>query len=516
MEEMIAIINFGSQYSALIARRFRELGVYSELFSHATSAKELIRLPVKGIVLSGGPNSIYATGAPSLDPSILALQLPILGICYGMQALAHALWGKVTAAEAREYGRARVKVSTDNPLLPRGTLPVWMSHGDQVTEVPPGFRVLAGTGNCPVAAMADFKRKIFGLQFHPEVEQTLDGMEILRCFALEICGCSQSWKPASIITQAVESVKKQVGDKKVLAGLSGGVDSAIATAIVRKAIGDNLTAVFVDTGLLRKGEPQAVEAAFRPILGDHLVVVDASDEFYEKLKGVTEPEAKRRIIGSLFIDTFQRTSTQLGDFPFLVQGTIYPDVIESSSPGSKSSERIKSHHNVGGLPEKMPFKVVEPLRQLFKDEVRRVGEELGLPAELVWRQPFPGPGLAVRCLGKVTRERVAVLREADAIFTSELAHAGLLGKPVNRKMISQAFAVLLPVRSVGVMGDGRTYQEVVALRAVRTSDFMTAEWFPVPARLLARISSRIVNEVRGVNRVVYDITGKPPATIEWE
>jgi GMP synthase (glutamine-hydrolysing) len=516
MEEMIAIIDFGSQYSALIARRFRELGVYSELFPHTISAQELTRLPVKGIVLSGGPNSIYATGAPRFDPSIIDLHLPILGICYGMQALAHALGGKVTAAESREYGRARVKVPTDNPLLPRGTLPVWMSHGDQVTEVPPGFTILAGTGNCPVAAMIDFKRKIFGIQFHPEVEQTAEGMEILRRFALEICGFSPGWKPASIISQAVESVKKQVGDKKVLSALSGGVDSAIATVIVRKAVGDNLTAVFVDTGLLRKGEPQAVEAAFRSILGDHLVVVFAADEFYEKLKGVTDPEAKRRIIGSLFIETFQRTATQLGDFPFLVQGTIYPDVIESRSSGSQTSERIKTHHNVGGLPEKMPFQVVEPLRQLFKDEVRLVGEELDLPTELVWRQPFPGPGLAVRCLGEVSRERVEVLREADAIFTSELVRAGLLGKPVNRKMISQAFAVLLPVRSVGVMGDGRTYQEAVALRAVRTSDFMTAEWFPIPSRLLARISSRIVNEVHGVNRVAYDITGKPPATIEWE
>jgi GMP synthase (glutamine-hydrolysing) len=315
MEEMIAIIDFGSQYSALIARRFRELGVYSELFPHTISAQELTRLPVKGIVLSGGPNSIYATGAPRFDPSIIDLHLPILGICYGMQALAHALGGKVTAAESREYGRARVKVPTDNPLLPRGTLPVWMSHGDQVTEVPPGFTILAGTGNCPVAAMIDFKRKIFGIQFHPEVEQTAEGMEILRRFALEICGFSPGWKPASIISQAVESVKKQVGDKKVLSALSGGVDSAIATVIVRKAVGDNLTAVFVDTGLLRKGEPQAVEAAFRSILGDHLVVVFAADEFYEKLKGVTDPEAKRRIIGSLFIETFQRTATQLGDLP---------------------------------------------------------------------------------------------------------------------------------------------------------------------------------------------------------
>jgi GMP synthase (glutamine-hydrolysing) len=391
-----------------------------------------------------------------------------------------------------------------------------MSHGDQVEKLPPGFRSIANTVTCPIAGMVDETRRIYGIQFHPEVEQTVNGMEILRRFALEICACRGDWIPASIIEESVASIKKQVGDSRVLAALSGGVDSAVAAALVRQAVGDQLTAVFVDTGLMRKGEPQAVEAVFRLLLGDHFVTENAREDFFGALKGITDPEQKRRVIGALFIKTFEKTARNLGDFPFLLQGTIYPDVIESSATGSQTAERIKSHHNVGGLPEDNPFKVVEPLRKLFKDEVRVVGEELGLPEELVWRQPFPGPGLAVRCLGEVTPERVSILKEADAIFTTELFQAGLLGKPGVKKTISQAFAVLLPIRSVGVMGDGRTYQEVVALRAVRTSDFMTAEWFPLPQRLLARISNRIVNEVSGVNRVVYDITGKPPATIEWE
>ncbi len=516
MDEWIAIIDFGSQYSALITRRLRELGVYSELFPHATTRSDLKRGGLKGIILSGGPRSIYEPGAPEMHASLLEAGVPVLGICYGMQSLAQALGGRVEKASAREYGRAKVKVAAENALLPRGILPVWMSHGDQVAGLPPGFRILGESATCPIAAMADEKRRIYAIQFHPEVEQTLQGMEILRRFALQICRCRGEWQPASIITGAVASIREQVGKARVLSALSGGVDSAIATTLVRQAVGEQLTAVFVDTGLLRKGEPQAVEAVFRPILGENLVVVDASAEFFRALRGVTDPETKRKRIGGLFIETFQKTALGLGNFPFLVQGTIYPDVIESSGAGSKSSERIKSHHNVGGLPEDMPFQVVEPLRRLFKDEVRKVGEELGLPEAMVWRQPFPGPGLAVRCLGEVTPGRVEILKEADAIFTSELARAGLLGRPGAKKMVSQAFAVLLPVRSVGVMGDGRTYQEVVALRAVRTSDFMTAEWFPLPHRLLARISNRIVNEVRGVNRVVYDITGKPPATIEWE
>jgi GMP synthase (glutamine-hydrolysing) len=516
MEGLIAIIDFGSQYSALIARRLRELGVYSELFPHTTKLLDLKRDYLKGIILSGGPRSIYEPGAPCLDASLLEAGVPVLGICYGMQSLAQVLGGKVEKAAAREYGRAKVKVPTENNLLPRGILPVWMSHGDQVAALPPGFHTLGVSATCPIAAMADENKRIYAIQFHPEVEQTLHGMHILRRFALEICACHGDWQPASIISDAVTSIRDQVGKSQVLSALSGGVDSAVATTLVRKAIGDQLTAVFVDTGLLRKGEPQAVEAVFRPVLGENLVVVDASAEFFGALNGVSDPETKRKRIGGLFIEIFRKTAAKLGDFPFLVQGTIYPDVIESSSSGSKSSERIKSHHNVGGLPENMPFRVVEPLRRLFKDEVRKVGEELGLPEAMVWRQPFPGPGLAVRCLGEVTPERIEILKEADTIFTGELARAGLLGKPRAKKTVSQAFAVLLPVRSVGVMGDGRTYQEVVALRAVRTSDFMTAEWFPLPRQLLARVSNRIVNEVRGVNRVVYDITGKPPATIEWE
>ncbi len=516
MNELIAIIDFGSQYSALIARRLRELGVYSEIFPPSTTEIQLNNRNLKGIVLSGGPRSIYESGAPRLDASLLEAGVPVLGICYGMQSIAQALGGRVEKAAAREYGHAKVKVPVENTLLPRGILPVWMSHGDQVSVLPQGFRVLGESPTCPIAAIADDARQIYAIQFHPEVEQTLDGSEILRRFALQICHCRGDWQPASFIAESVVSIREQVGKARVLSALSGGVDSAVATTLVRQAVGNQLTAVFVVTGLLRKGEPQAVEAVFRPILGKNLVVVDASTDFFRALQGVTDPETKRKRIGSLFIETFQKTALGLGDFPFLVQGTIYPDVIESSAAGSKSSERIKSHHNVGGLPENMPFRVVEPLRKLFKDEVRRVGEELGLPEAMVWRQPFPGPGLAVRCLGEVTPGRVAILQEADAIFTGELARAGLLGKPGAKKTVSQAFAVLLPVRSVGVMGDGRTYQEVVALRAVRTSDFMTAEWFPLPQRLLARISNRIVNEVRGVNRVVYDITGKPPATIEWE
>ena len=516
MNELIAIIDFGSQYSALIARRLRELGVYSEIFPPSTTEIQLNNRNLKGIVLSGGPRSIYESDAPRLDASLLEAGVPVLGICYGMQSIAQALGGRVEKAAAREYGHAKVKVPAENTLLPRGILPVWMSHGDQVSVLPQGFRVLGESPTCPIAAMADDARQIYAIQFHPEVEQTLDGSEILRRFALQICHCRGDWQPASFIAESVVSIREQVGKARVLSALSGGVDSAVATTLVRQAVSNQLTAVFVDTGLLRKGEPLAVEAVFRPILGKNLVVVDASTDFFRALQGVTDPETKRKRIGSLFIETFQKTASGLGDFPFLVQGTIYPDVIESSAAGSKSSERIKSHHNVGGLPENMPFRVVEPLRKLFKDEVRRVGEELGLPEAMVWRQPFPGPGLAVRCLGEVTPGRVAILQEADAIFTGELARAGLLGKPGAKKTVSQAFAVLLPVRSVGVMGDGRTYQEVVALRAVRTSDFMTAEWFPLPHRLLARISNRIVNEVHGVNRVVYDITGKPPATIEWE
>ncbi len=431
MDEWIAIIDFGSQYSALITRRLRELGVYSELFPHATTRGDLKRRGLKGIILSGGPRSIYEPGAPALDASLLEAGVPVLGICYGMQSLAQALGGRVEKASAREYGRAKGKGFAENPLLPRGILPVWMSHGDQVAGPPPGFRILGESATCPIAAMADEKRRIYAIQFHPEVEQTLQGMEILRRFALQICSCRGDWQPASIITDAIASIREQAGKARVLSALSGGVDSAIATSLVRQAVGNQLTAVFVDTGLLRKGEPEAVEAVFRPILGENLVVVDASADFYGTLKGITDPETKRKRIGGMFIETFRKTAARLGDFPFLVQGTIYPDVIESSGAGSKSSERIKSHHNVGGLPEDMPFQLVEPLRSLFKDEVRRVGEELGLPEVMVWRQPFPGPGLAVRCLGEVTSERIEILKEADAIFTGELARAGSAGQ--NRR-----------------------------------------------------------------------------------
>jgi GMP synthase (glutamine-hydrolysing) len=444
--------------------------------------------------------------------------MPILGICYGMQAITHALGGKVASASHREYGPAEVETVLSNPLLPAGHQPVWMSHGDRIEEPPAGFSVLAKSSNSPVAAIGSLEKRIYGVQFHPEVHHTPGGKEILRRFVVNICGCTPDWTPGSIIQRAVDQIRARVGNARVLSAVSGGVDSSVATALVYRAVGDQLSAVFVDNGLLRLGEREQVEAAFRRNLEQNLVVVDGRQTFLSALQGVTEPEKKRRIIGETFIRIFEAQAKNLGNPPFLVQGTIYPDVVESSAPDRSKAERIKSHHNVGGLPEDIAFQLVEPLRYLFKDEVRAVGEALGLPTELVWRQPFPGPGLAVRCLGDITAERLERLRGADAIFTGELTAAGLLGrrKQDEPNLISQAFAVLLPVRSVGVMGDQRTYQEAVALRAITTDDFMTADWARLPADLLARTANRIVNEVKGINRVVYDITSKPPATIEWE
>ncbi len=518
MSDSIAILDFGSQYSQLIARRVREAAVYSELFPWDAPAEKVLALQPKGFILSGGPNSVYAAGAPYLPEYVLASGLPVLGICYGMQALTHALGGKVAPSAAREYGLAEVEVTRENPLLPPGSYPVWMSHGDRIEQAPGGFLPLARSGNSPVAAMGDLQRRYFGVQFHPEVRHTPNGKEILRRFAFEICGCAGDWTPASIIQQSVERIRRQVGEGQVLAGVSGGVDSSVAAALVHSAVGDQLVGVFVDTGLLRKNERQEVESAFRQNLGVRLVTVNAIEEFMDKLAGVSDPEQKRKIIGATFIRVFEAEARRLGQPHFLVQGTIYPDVVESSAPDRSKAARIKSHHNVGGLPPDLSFELVEPLRYLFKDEVRAVGEALGLPAELVWRQPFPGPGLAVRCLGDLSMPRLEALREADAIFTGELTAAGLLHRRAEEETagIAQAFAVLLPVRSVGVMGDERTYQETVALRAVTTSDFMTADWARVPYDLLARAAGRIVNEVKGVNRVVYDITSKPPATIEWE
>jgi len=513
--DSIAILDFGSQYAQLIARRVRELQVYCELFPWDTSPEQVMALQPKGFILSGGPASVYEPEAPYILPYILESKLPVLGICYGMQALTQALGGGVAPASQREYGTAQVEATSLNPLLPAGSQPVWMSHGDRIESPPPGFTVLARSPNSPVAAIGDVERGYYGLQFHPEVHHTPGGAEILRRFVQDVCQARAEWTPGSIIAASVERIRQQVGGEMVLSAVSGGVDSSVATALVQRALGDQLVAVFVDTGLLRQGEAVQVGAALHDTLGVELVTVDAVDQFMSALRGVTDPEQKRRIIGELFIRIFEDQARQTGAPRFLVQGTIYPDVVESSAPDRSKAQRIKSHHNVGGLPETMQFELVEPLRYLFKDEVRLVGEALGLPEGLVWRQPFPGPGLAVRCLGEVNHERLERLRAADAILIEELGVAGLLRMGLTSGT-AQAFAVLLPVQSVGVMGDQRTYQETVALRAVTTEDFMTADWARLPYDLLARVANRIVNEVRGVNRVVYDITSKPPATIEWE
>jgi GMP synthase (glutamine-hydrolysing) len=519
MHDSIAILDFGSQYAQLIARRVREAAVYSELFPWDAPASQVLALSPKGFILSGGPSSVYKPGAPHIPAYVLDSGLPILGICYGMQALTQALGGRVAPAAEREYGPAQLETLPPNPLLAPGSQQVWMSHGDRIETVPPGFIALAQSDNSPVAAIGDLQRKYYGLQFHPEVHHTPGGSKILRRFVVDICQAIPGWTPDSIITASVERVREQVGQDMVIAAVSGGVDSSVATAMVQRAVGEQLVAVFVDTGLLRQGEVSQVRSALHENLGVELVVVDAVGEFMFALSGVTDPESKRRIIGEQFIRTFEEQARQFGKPRFLVQGTIYPDVVESSAPDRAKTHRIKTHHNVGGLPEEMQFELVEPLRYLFKDEVRTVGEVLGLPASLVWRQPFPGPGLAVRCLGDVSQVRLDRLRAADAILTAELAAAGLLRMGhVDDQLrgTAQAFAVLLPVRSVGVMGDQRTYQEAVALRAVTTEDFMTADWARLPHDLLARIANRIVNEVPGVNRVVYDITSKPPGTIEWE
>ena len=513
MDNGLAILDFGSQYTQLIARRVREAHVYCELFPWDAPPEEVLALKPRGFIFSGGPASVYTAGAPRLPDYVLAQSVPVLGICYGMQLLVHRLGGRVAPAARREYGPAEVTLTADVPLLfPLSSDPrVWMSHGDRIEAVPPGFEVLAHSTNSPVAAMGDLERRLYGLQFHPEVVHTVRGREILRCFAVEVCGCVPDWTPAAFIEQAVTTIRAQVGAGRIVCGLSGGIDSAVTATLVHRAVGDQLTCIFVNTGLLRRGEPGQVVRTFQNRLGMRLVPVDATEEFLSALNGVTDPEQKRRIIGERFIRVFEREARRLGEVSFLAQGTLYPDVIESRGPERRAAACIKTHHNVGGLPADMSFELVEPLRYLFKDETRAVGEALGLPDEIVWRQPFPGPGLAVRILGEVTWERLETLRAADAILLEELGAAGLL-----RGATQQAFAVLLPVRSVGVMGDGRTYQHVVAIRAVTTEDFMTADWARLDHELLARISNRIVNEVPEVNRVVYDVTSKPPATIEWE
>jgi len=518
MSDRIAILDFGSQYTQLIARRVRELQVYSEIFPWDAPAEKVLADDPAGFILSGGPSSVYEQGAPTLPGYVLPTGKPVLGICYGMQLLTQAFGGKVASSARREYGPAQLETVRSNPLLGEGFQQVWMSHGDRIETPPPGFKVLACSQNSPAAAIGHEARRCYGVQFHPEVRHSPQGKELLRRFVRDICGAAPTWTPDSIISASIENIQTQVGNERVLSAVSGGVDSSVATALVHRAVGDQLTCVFVDNGLLRQDERQQVETAFRNTMGPNLVVVDAVEEFMDALQGVTDPETKRRKIGETFIRVFESAAQNVGAPRFLVQGTIYPDVVESSAPDRSKAARIKSHHNVGGLPENLSFKLVEPLRYLFKDEVRAVGEALGLPETLVWRQPFPGPGLAVRCLGDLTMERVATLRAADAIFTTELTRAGLLSKRLSEDTggIAQAFAVLLPVRSVGVMGDSRTYQEAIALRAITTDDFMTADWARISPDLLAQIANRIVNEVPGVNRVVYDITSKPPATIEWE
>ena len=511
-EEAIAILDFGSQYSQLIARRVRECGVYCRLFRHDAAREEVESLSPLGWILSGGPASVYEPGAPRLPAYVLDGQRPVLGICYGMHLLAQQLGGEVVPATRREYGPAELTVcEPPSPLfqdLPL-RLNVWMSHGDTVRALPAGFRQLASTASAPMAACGDDARHLYGLQFHPEVVHTPLGAQILRNFLYLICGCHGTWQPALFITQAVASIREQVGAGQAVCGLSGGVDSTVAATLAQRAIGDRLTCIFVNHGLLRLQEAERNLEAFKR-LGLRVVYVDATDRFLQALRGIRDPEEKRQVIGREFIRVFEAEAGRMGQVDFLVQGTLYPDVIESNAADTRAAARIKTHHNVGGLPADMKLKLVEPLRYLFKDQVRRIGGELGLPEDIVYRQPFPGPGLGVRVIGPITGERLEVLRAADAIVTDEIARAGLA------RDIWQYFAVLTPVQSVGVMGDGRTYAHVVAVRAVVSEDGMTADWARLPPEVLARISSRIVNEVPGVNHVVYDITSKPPATIEWE
>ena len=510
MHERILVVDYGSQFTQLIARRIREARVFCEVRPPQAAAAELRAAPAKGVVLSGGPASVYDEGAPRLDPALVRPGVPVLGICYGMQLLALDAGGAVRPGK-QEYGRAVLRVRPPGDDLFQGFPPgddvqVWCSHGDHVDEPPPGFRTLASTSDLPVAAFRLAGRPVYGVQFHPEVAHTPRGAEILRNFLFRVCGCAGDWTPGAFVSEAVERVRDAVGGEAVVAGLSGGVDSAVAAALVHRAVGDALTCVFVDTGLLRKGERELVERTFKDA---RLVVVDARAEFLQALEGVADPERKRRRIGERFVRVFERAARDAGGARFLVQGTLYPDVIESMSSGGPSAV-IKTHHNVGGLPEDMDFELVEPLRDLFKDEVRRVGRELGLAGEVLGRHPFPGPGLAIRVLGPVSEACLAVLREADAIFLEEIEAAGLYDE------IWQAFAVLLPVRSVGVMGDARTYERVAVLRAVSSTDGMTADWHAFEPAFLRRVSARIVNEVAGVNRVAYDVSSKPPSTIEWE
>ncbi len=515
MNQTLIILDFGSQYTQLIARRVREAHVFCELHPFDMEFEQIRAFAPSGIILSGGPRSVYDEGAPGVAEELFELGVPLLGICYGMQLMSRHFGGEVVPAGKREFGHAEL-FAVGNPGLlfdgffTEGKSPVWMSHGDHVARVPEGFEVVAFSDNAPVCAIQDSKRNLYAVQFHPEVNHTPRGEILIDSFVRKICGCTGRWTPGQIIIDAVERIRAQVGSDHVILGLSGGVDSSVAAALIHRAIGDQLTCVFVDNGLLRLGEGDQVMATFARNLGVKVIRVDAEESFLSGLSGVSDPERKRKIIGNLFVKIFEEESSKIENARWLAQGTIYPDVIESAGAKSGKAHNIKSHHNVGGLPEYMKLSLLEPLRELFKDEVRAIGEELGLPHQMVWRHPFPGPGLGVRILGEVRKEYADILRRADAIYIEELYSSGHYSK------ISQAFAVFLPVKSVGVMGDGRTYEYVIALRAVETRDFMTAGWYQLPYEDLARISSRIINEVKGINRVVYDISSKPPATIEWE
>lgn len=512
VSQRVLVLDFGSQYAQLIARRAREQDVYCEIVRHDITADRIRELAPVGLILSGGPASVYENEAPRCDPEIFQLGIPVLGICYGMQLACEALGGNVQQAPAREYGRASCEISSPGELFAGvpSTTEVWMSHGDQVAQVSDDFIPLASTSTCPLAAVKHKNLPVYGLQFHPEVTHTPKGREVLRNFLHDVCGCDGNWKLHDFAEKTIEQVRQRVGDRRVVCGLSGGVDSSVVAALLYKAIGSQLSCILVDNGLLRKSEEESVIKEFSQHFKTDLHVVKAEDRFLEALAGIDDPQEKRRRIGHAFIDCFAEEAAKIEGAEFLAQGTLYPDVIESGASQDGPAATIKLHHNVGGLPDDLQFQLIEPLRDLFKDEVRKLGLDLGLPEDIVWRHPFPGPGLAVRCLGEVTRAKLEKLREADAIVVHEIKAAGLY------RETSQAFAVLLPVQSVGVMGDARTYEDAIAIRSVNTDDFMTADWSRLPYDLLASISTRIINEVRGVNRVVYDVSSKPPATIEWE